>query len=104
MDEIRSPGTTDWVFGGFLRVLVMHAVFQTAAFFFIQLFDADSSIMPLLFIGLSQLVYVVPAVIKTKRRGLTETSKGIILAAIVTFLLNAACFGLIILEFSGPFH
>lgn len=50
---------------------------------------------PFMFMGLSQLVYMIPAILICRRRGSTETAKGMIIGASITFLLNAACTGLI---------
>ena len=46
-------------------------------------------------IGIAQLVYVVPLLIWTRSKGERSTFKGIVIAASVTFLLNAACFGVL---------
>jgi hypothetical protein len=45
--------------------------------------------------GLVQLVWIVPMYLSFRRQGATETAKGILLAAGIVFLLNAACFGLV---------
>jgi hypothetical protein len=45
--------------------------------------------------GLSQLIWLVPLWIWFRRKGETESAKGVILAAAITFLLNSACWGLI---------
>ncbi len=44
--------------------------------------------------GFTQLPIVLPAAIVIWRRGQTETLKGLCIAAGVLFLLNAACWGL----------
>ena len=49
----------------------------------------------LIFIGVSQLVYMIPAILNYKKKGETETVKGLIIGASVTFLLNAACTGIL---------
>lgn len=49
---------------------------------------------PLIFIGVSQLIYMIPAIIYFKRQGESETVKGLITGASVTLLLNAACTGI----------
>ncbi|MDQ6423578.1 hypothetical protein RB620_29630 [Paenibacillus sp. LHD-117] len=50
------------------------------------------------FIGIAQLVYLLPALaIFSKRSGIVQ---GLLIGAGVTFLLNAACFGLLV---SGTF-
>jgi len=47
------------------------------------------------FIGLSQLIYMIPFTIYFKRQGENETAQGLIIGACITFLLNAACTGLV---------
>jgi hypothetical protein len=47
---------------------------------------------PFLFIGITQIAYLAPLFIYFTQRGRHEVSKGILLGAIVTFLLNSACF------------
>jgi hypothetical protein len=50
-------------------------------------------IAPLLFIGVSQLVYMAPTIAYQFMHGRSETGKGLTILASVTFLLNAASFG-----------
>jgi len=49
--------------------------------------------LPLIFLGVSQLVYMLPVILFLKKRGDNETVKGLIIGASITFLLNAACSG-----------
>ena len=46
-----------------------------------------------LLIGVTQLAYVVPAILFALRRGRRAVAMGLIIGAAVTFLLNAACWG-----------
>jgi len=46
-------------------------------------------------IGVTQLVWVVPAVLYFQKDGQKETVKGILIVAALTFLLNASCWGVI---------
>jgi len=55
----------------------------------------ELGILPVMYIGLSQLVYMIPAIWIARRKGETETAKGLIIGASITFLLNAACNGLV---------
>jgi hypothetical protein len=48
-----------------------------------------------LLIGITQLVYVIPALVILHRRGQPKAVKGLIIGATITFLLNAACWGLL---------
>ena len=52
-------------------------------------------------IGIAQFFYVVPLLLWARATGERATAKGIWIAAAVTFLLNAACFGLILAGESG---
>ncbi len=49
----------------------------------------------LLLIGLSQLVYMVPAIVIARRRGRTDLVQGLTIGLAATFLLNAGCWGLL---------
>ncbi len=46
-------------------------------------------------IGLTQLIYIIPAYRKFSRGPKPIWAKGILLAAAITFLLNASCLGLV---------
>jgi hypothetical protein len=46
-------------------------------------------------IGLVQLVYVVPIVLRLRTAGQTSLVQGLIVGAAITFLLSAACFGIV---------
>jgi hypothetical protein len=50
---------------------------------------------PLVFIGVAQALYVGPAFWWARRRGLSRLAQGLLIGAGITFLLNAACWGLI---------
>jgi hypothetical protein len=47
------------------------------------------------FIGVVQLIYVVPLFFYFKRAGQTRTAKGLVIAASITALLNASCWGVL---------
>lgn len=42
--------------------------------------------------GVSQFIYMLPAILIARRRGRTGLAKGLIIAASLAFLLNASCF------------
>ena len=46
-------------------------------------------------ICVTQLIYVIPALIFSLRKGHQETAKGIVIAASITALLNVACNGFV---------
>ncbi|MCI0657030.1 MAG: hypothetical protein L0170_08160 [Acidobacteria bacterium] len=50
-------------------------------------------------IGVSQLLYMVPAIILAVKRKESEKLKGLIIGASVTFLINVACTGLFFYSF-----
>jgi uncharacterized membrane protein len=45
------------------------------------------------FIGLTQLIYIIPAIRWARARARTGMAKGIIIAAALTAILNTACWG-----------
>lgn len=51
----------------------------------------------LILIGISQLLYLVPAIIIYSKKGRPGLVKGLLIGGGITFLLNAACTGLIFL-------
>lgn len=58
-----------------------------------------------LFVGISQLAYVIPAVIILGRKGRRDTQKGIWIGAGITALVNATCFGFVLSSLSrGGWH
>jgi uncharacterized membrane protein len=52
-------------------------------------------LFPLLLIGATQMIYLLPAYIITVNRGRPELGKGIAVCAIVTALLSSGCFMLV---------
>ena len=48
-------------------------------------------------IGVIQLVYILPLYFRYKRKGQRNTAKGLVIAASVTALLNATCWGWVLL-------
>jgi len=46
-------------------------------------------------IGLAQLIWMIPAYRRYKKRGETETAKGLLIIAGLVFLLNASCWGVL---------
>jgi len=58
----------------------------------------------LLGIGLVQLCWIIPVSLSYKKRRETETVKGILIAAGITFLLNAGCWGMAGVVMRGPMH
>ena len=52
-------------------------------------------LLPVLFFGVTQLVYMIPAILFARHRGRRDIAKGLIIGAGITFLLNGACYGMI---------
>lgn len=82
---------------------IFHFVFQVPTFFILlstvtggRTFEWVT--FPLRYVGLSQLFYMIPAVLIARRKGEAATLKGLIIGASITFLLNCACTGLAFLN------
>ena len=72
--------------------------FLTAAFVSVLVLLASSVMVPLALyvvtlVGIVQLLWLGPLWNSYRRKGNTESAKGVLLAAGITFLLNAACWG-----------
>ncbi len=52
-------------------------------------------------IGLFQLIWVIPMVRNDRKKGETETAKGLIIQAAIVGFLNAACWGVVIAGLSN---
>ena len=85
---VESKGSVSW---GVRQVVLLHVL---------QLPVAAMSIgLSLAVMSVSQLIYVIPALIIARRKGHEDTVKGIIIAASVTALLNIACTGYVFYNF-----
>ena len=52
---------------------------------------AVTSFVSLVFIGVSQLLYIIPAIVFYYRQGRRSLVNGLIIVAALTFMLNATC-------------
>ena len=52
-------------------------------------------------IGLAQALWMVPAYRRYRKRGETETAKGLLIVAGLVFLLNASCWGVVVTNSPG---
>ena len=87
---IPAPPLGDSVGSGLLRLLLLH------------LFQIPLTVVGGPFwIGLSQLVYVVPQHFAYKKQGRFSCMRGLWIGAAVTFLLNAGCFGIVLYSLSN---
>ena len=83
--------------------VMFHVIAQVTTFFVLMAIVSSNRglelpILALMCMGLTQLVYMIPAILFSRKRGETETAKGLIIGASVTFLLNAAWSGLMFLN------
>lgn len=91
MQEQRSQQGEIWL--GIGLALLMHLI---------QIPLALLTMFPsFIFIGVSQLLYVIPAIVIYYRKGRRGVVKGLIIAAAITFLLNATC---TVIVFNLDFH
>ena len=88
MVEAESKGSVSWGVG---QIVLLHLVQLPVAAMTIGLSLAVMSV--------SQLIYVIPALIIARRKGHEDTVKGIIIAASMTALLNIACTGYVFYNF-----
>ncbi|HXF41274.1 MAG TPA: hypothetical protein VN687_16275 [Blastocatellia bacterium] len=80
-----EPGSKGSVVWGVGQILLFHLLQIPLA--------AMTMFLSLAVISVSQLAYVIPAIVVARRKGHEETVKGIIIAASVSALLNIACTG-----------
>lgn len=59
--------------------------------------DPYAFFIPLIFWGVTQLVYMIPAVIIAHKTSKPHLVKGLLIGASISFLLNAACAGMFLL-------
>ena len=79
--------------------IAAHVIFQPLIALFGMIPRLEFLYLAFLVIGISQLVYMVPAIIISFAKGKPQLGKGFLIGAGITFLLNAACFGLIFMSF-----
>ena len=89
---VKAP-VKDGVLRGFLFGLLAHLM---------QIFLATvTGGLAIFAIGLSQLLYMLPLYFYLKKNGMPLTAKGILICTGITFLLNAACTGLLLLALTN---
>ena len=86
--EVEFKGSITW---GVVQVVLFHLLQIPLAFM--------TFYFSLAVICVSQLAYVIPTIVVARRKGHTETVKGIIIAASLTTLLNIACTGYLLYSF-----
>jgi hypothetical protein len=85
---------------GCVLTVVFHVIFIVVVFGIVGFFDIPSFLEYvltafLLGLGLSQFLYIGPAIYYAYRRGRPNIAKGFIIGAGITFLLMAACWAII---------
>jgi hypothetical protein len=74
--------------GFLLLILLMQSIFNSRAIGLIFL-------MFFYWIGIAQFVYLIPVMLDFRRRERVEVVKGITIGAVITMLINGACFAFI---------
>jgi hypothetical protein len=89
---------------GFGLSLLLHLL-QIPIGIVLALFQSELFMFSLLFVGVSQLIYMIPAIVIAAGKGHSHIVKGLIIGAAIVFLLNAACTGLVFFSLSqSSFH
>jgi hypothetical protein len=83
-------------------VFLGHAVLVLLVMITTTLGIAAGTRSPILVIGGTQLLYVVPLLVISWRRGFRSFFWGALGAAAITLLLNGGCWGLLNQVFQGP--
>ena len=94
----NAPEQKGSVWPGLGLSLLLHLFQIPIAILILIIFKGEEQlyvIFPPLFIGVSQLIYMVPAIIIAAVKGKSQLVKGLIIGASIVFLLNAACMGAI---------
>jgi hypothetical protein len=79
------PAPVNTVSTGLLACVLLHLTFQP------MLLLTKLGIFVILFFGVSQLVYVIPAIVLAATMKKHEFLKGLLIGAGISFLLNALC-------------
>jgi hypothetical protein len=103
MQPNRSNRFLDFI-GGLFLVAGLHFVFLIVWIgiayvlvltipFFNQYYNVFFLGIPLFFLGLTQILYLLPAMLYFSKKQRDEVAKGIVCGGVVTALLNGSCFG-----------
>jgi hypothetical protein len=98
--SVKQRSRAGEIFLGIGVGLALHII-QLPVVFVGMTFDLHLAAVSAIFIGVSQLVYVVPAIVVCLLKGRSGIVIGLVIIAAITFLLNAACWGFGLLVFSG---
>src|ERR1044071_2943409 len=97
-NEVTPQGS---VWAGFGLSLLLHLFQIPIIILILAIYKGEEqmyALFTLMFIGVSQLLYMVPAIIIAAVKKRPHLVKGLILGASIVFLLNAACTGLIFIS------
>jgi hypothetical protein len=91
----NSGGSAWWGIG---LTLLLHLLQIPMAILVIALSsDPYAFLIPLIFWGVSQLIYIIPALIIAYYAKKPHIVKGLLIGASISFLLNAACAGMFLM-------
>lgn len=79
----------------------LHIIFAAILYLVFSISGELIFLLMIFFIGVSQVLYILPAVFIAQSKGRPQLAKGFIVGAAITFLLNAACTGFV---FMNGFH
>jgi hypothetical protein len=103
----QNPNSASGFIGGMVLVLVLHVLFSifwvgfcyvtTVVFKVPRISDGYNVLLllfaPLIFFGIVQIVYLLPAYVYFAKKGRSEVCKGIVVGGLVTLMVNGACSG-----------
>jgi hypothetical protein len=101
----QNPNTTRDFIGGILLVPLFHVLFTIALFIVgyliailrVPFFNRDYNIfllfIPIIVLGITQILYLLPAYLHFSKKGRSEVCKGILVGGLVTLMVNGACSG-----------
>jgi hypothetical protein len=94
--NLQQPSGSAW--WGFGLTLLLH-VLQIPIALLVSLVSSDpyAFFVPLIFFSLTQLVYIIPAVLIAMYADKPHIVKGLLIGAGISMLLNASCAGLFML-------
>ena len=87
----KGPGGWKGVLLGLFLTIVLHIVGFGLIASSLNDHDGYKGLGLLLFLGVVQLAYMIPAILVARMSGLRALSKGLVIGAAITFLLNATC-------------
>jgi hypothetical protein len=94
--SLNEPKESLWP--GFGLSLLLHLFQIPIAILILVIYNKGEEqlnvIFPIMFIGVSQLGYMIPAMVIAAVKNKPHIVKGLLLGASIVFLLNAACTGL----------